>query len=54
MGGGGKTNISLLESSEEWAMGSKTSTLRDRTQENGGKKEEAGHLAKNNLWVEAS
>lgn len=26
-GGGGKTNISLLESSEEWALGWKTSTI---------------------------
>lgn len=27
-GGGGKTNISLLESSEEWASGWKTSTMK--------------------------
>lgn len=27
-GGGGKTNISLLESSEEWALGLKTSTIK--------------------------
>lgn len=26
-GGGGKTNISLLESSEEWTLGWKTSTM---------------------------
>lgn len=36
-GGGGKTNISLLESSEEWAMGPTTSTVRDRAEEFGEK-----------------
>lgn len=34
-GGGGKTNISLLESSEEWAPGLKTSTIRDGKQKFG-------------------
>lgn len=34
-GGGGKTNISLLESSEEWALGSTTSTVRHRAEEFG-------------------
>lgn len=36
-GGGGKTNISLLESSEEWAPGSTTPTVRDRPEELGEK-----------------
>lgn len=36
-GGGGKTNISLLESSEEWAPGSATPTVRDRAEELGEK-----------------
>lgn len=35
--GGGKTNISLLESSEEWAPGSTTPTVRDRAEELGEK-----------------
>lgn len=34
-GGGGKTNISLRESSEEWARDSTTSTVRHRTEEFG-------------------
>lgn len=34
-GGGRKTNISLLESSEEWASGLKTSTIRDGKQKFG-------------------
>lgn len=34
-GGGGKTNISLLESSKEWVLGSATSTLRHRAEEFG-------------------
>lgn len=33
--GGGKTNISLLEITEEWDLGSKTSTRTDRTQKFG-------------------
>lgn len=44
VGGGGKTNISLLESSEEWALGSKTSTIKDRTQKFGEKEKGAGRL----------
>lgn len=43
-GGGGKTNISLLESSEEWALGLKTSTIRDRTQKFGEKMKGTRHL----------
>lgn len=45
-GGGGKTNISLLESSEEWAFGLKTSTIKDRTQKFGEKRKVTGHLIK--------
>lgn len=39
-GGGGKTNISLLESSAEWALGLKTSTIQDGTQKFGEKMKE--------------
>lgn len=49
MGGGGKTNISLQESSEEWALGSKTSAMKDRTQRLGEKKRGTGHLIKKEI-----
>lgn len=47
-GGGGKTNISLLESSEEWALGSTTSTVRDRAEEFGEKMK--GSCFKSSSW----
>lgn len=50
-GGGGKTNISLLESSEEWASGLKTSTIWDWTQKFGEKKMGTGYLVKGLLHV---
>lgn len=38
-GGGGKTNISLLESTEDWALGSKTSKKKKQNTKIGRKRE---------------
>lgn len=52
-GGGGKTNISLLESSEEWALGLKTSTIRHITQKFGEKEKRTRYLIKELLVGES-